>query len=118
MLPVRNMAIKHKLIAIVMLTCIVALMLVGSAFLFWEWRSLRGNMLENLSTQAGITSENCKAALTFEDQEDTQETLKALKANSSIVYACVYKKDGEVFASYAQNEPDKTALMPQCISRR
>jgi signal transduction histidine kinase len=105
------MAIKHKLIAIVMLTCVVALILVGSAFLFWEWRGLRNNMLENLSTQAGITAENCKAALTFEDQEDTQETLKALKANSSIVYACVYKKDGEVFASYAKTEADKTALM-------
>ncbi len=111
MLPVQNMAIKHKLIAIVMLTCVVALILVGAAFLFWEWRGLRNNMLENLSTQARITAENCKAALTFEDKEDTQETLKALKANSSIVFACVYKKDGEVFASYAQNEGDKTALM-------
>ena len=111
MLPVQNMAIKHKLIAIVMLTCIMALMLVGSAFLFWEWRGLRNNLLENLSTQAGITAENCKAALTFEDKEDAQETLKALKANSSIVFACVYKKSGEVFASYAKNEADKARLM-------
>ncbi|MFH1371776.1 MAG: ATP-binding protein [Planctomycetota bacterium] len=111
MLPVQNMAIKHKLIAIVMLTCVVALILVGSAFLFWEWRGLRNNMLENLSTQARITAENCKAALTFEDAEDAQKTLKALKANSSIVFACVYKKSGELFASYALNEADKTHLM-------
>jgi signal transduction histidine kinase len=111
MLPVQNMAIKRKLIAIVMLTCIMALILVGSAFLFWEWRGLRNNLLENLSTQAGITAENSKAALTFEDVEDAQETLKALKANSSIVFACVYKKDGTVFASYAKNEADKERLM-------
>ena len=111
MLPIQNIAIKHKLIAIVMLTCITALMLVGGAFLFWEWRGLRNNMLENLSTQARITAENCKAALTFEDIEDAQETLKALKANSSIVFACVYKKDGVVFASYAQNKADEARLM-------
>jgi signal transduction histidine kinase/drug/metabolite transporter superfamily protein YnfA len=111
MLPVQNMAIKSKLIAIVMLTCITALMLVGGTFLFWEWRGLRNNMLENLSTQARITAENCKAALTFEDIEDAQKTLKALKANSSIVFACVYKKSGEVFASYAQNKADEARLM-------
>ncbi len=111
MLPVQNMAIKHKLITIVMLTCIMALMLVGGAFLFWEWRGLRNNMFENLSTQARITAENCKAALTFEDIGDAEETLKALKANSSIVFACVYKKSGEVFATYAQDKADKAHLM-------
>jgi signal transduction histidine kinase len=111
MLPVQNMAIKRKLIAIVMLTCITSLVLVGGAFLFWEWRGLQNNMLENLSTQTRMTAENCKAALTFEDIEDAQETLKALKANSSIVFACVYKKNGEVFASYAKTEADKDRLM-------
>lgn len=111
MLSVQNMAIKRKLIVIVMLTCIMALMLVGGAFLFWQWNDLRNNLLENLSTQAGITAENCKAALTFQDIEDAQKTLKALKANSSIVFACVYRKNGEVFATYAKNEADKDRLM-------
>ena len=38
MLLVQNMAIKQKLIAIVMLTCMLALTVVGSAFVFWEWQ--------------------------------------------------------------------------------
>jgi signal transduction histidine kinase len=91
-----------------MVTCLAALVLVGTTFMFWEWRSLRNNMLENLSTQARITAENCKAALTFEDTEDAEKTLQALKANSSIRFACVYKENGKLFASYAQTEADKS----------
>jgi signal transduction histidine kinase len=104
------MAIKQKLIAIVMLTCIVALLGVGSTFMFWEWRGLRSNMKQDLLTKAQITADNCKAALTFEDVEDAEKTLKALKADSSIVFGCVYKKDGEMFASYALIEAYKVEM--------
>ena len=110
MLPVQNMAIKQKLIAIVMLTCMLALTVVGSAFVFWEWRGLRSNLVEKLLTEAQITADNCKAALTFEDAGDAEKTLKALKADSSIVFGCVYKKNGEVFVSYARTEAEKTQL--------
>ena len=110
MRPVRNMTIKYKLIAIVMLTCMVALVGVGSTFMFWQWRGLRNSMKADLRTKAKITADNCKAALTFEDVEDAEKTLKALKADSSIVFGCIYKKNGEVFASYAQTEADKALL--------
>jgi len=95
-LLIRNLAIKQKLIAIVMLTCVLALTVVGGAFVFWEWRGRRSNLVEKLFTEAQITADNCKAALTFEDTEDTAKTLKALKADSSIVFGCVYKKNGNV----------------------
>ena len=110
MLPVRNISIKRKLMAIVMLTCMLALTVVGSAFVFWEWRGLRSNLVEKLLTEAQITADNCKAALTFEDAGDADKTLKALKADSSIVFGCVYKKNGDVFVSYARTEAEKTQL--------
>jgi signal transduction histidine kinase len=110
MLLVQNMAIRHKLITIVMLTCLATLLLVGGAFVFWQWTGLRNNMKEDLLTKAQITADNCKAALTFEDIEDAEKTLKALKADSSILFGCVYKKSGQVFASYVRTEADKTRL--------
>jgi signal transduction histidine kinase len=105
------MAIKHKLITIVMLTCLTTLLLVGSAFVFWQWTDLRNNMIKDLLTKAQISADNCKAALTFEDVKDAEKTLKALKADSAIVFACIYKKSGEAFVSYARTEADKTRLM-------
>ncbi|MGD0572105.1 MAG: ATP-binding protein [Sedimentisphaerales bacterium] len=107
---IRNLAIKQKLIVIVMLTCLVALMVVGGAFVFWEWQGLRSNLVEKLFTEAQITADNCKAALTFEDTTDAEKTLKALKADSSIVFGCVYKKNGNVFVNYAKTDADKEHL--------
>jgi signal transduction histidine kinase len=107
MLLIRNLAIKQKLIAIVMVTCMLALMVAGGTFIFWEWLGLRSNLVEKLLTEAQITADNCKAALTFEDTEDAEKTLKALKADSSIICACVYKKDGKEFVSYSKTEADK-----------
>lgn len=107
MFVAQNMAIKRKLIAIVMLTCVAALLVAGGAFIFWEWRGLQSSMLEELSTQARIIAENSKAALSFDDAQDAGNTLKALKANSSIVFGCVYKKTGETFATYFRSESDK-----------
>jgi len=107
---VQNMAIKHKLITIVMLTCLTTLLLVGSTFVFWQWRELRNNMIDSILTEAQITANNCQAALSFDSVQDAEVTLKALKANPSIVFGCVYKKDGEMFVSYAKTEADKVRL--------
>jgi signal transduction histidine kinase len=113
MLSIRNLAIKQKLIAIVMLTCLLALLVVGGVFMFWEWQGLRSNLVEKLFTEAQITADNCKAALTFEDTADAEKTLKALKADSSIVFGCVYKKNGNVFVNYARTSADKNHLAVQ-----
>ena len=102
----QNMAIKYKLISIIMLTCIVALMLAGIVFIIYERIHIRRDMVENLSTQAAIVADNCKAALAFDDAEDAQETLKALRAEPSIVFACIYNKSSEVFAQYHREGTD------------
>lgn len=102
-----NMAIKHKLTLVIMLTCIVSLVLAGLVFITWEWNSLCERMLENLSTQAKIVADNCEAALAFEDAEDTEETLQVLRVESSIVFGCVYTNDDRIFATYYGDGADK-----------
>jgi len=84
----RNMAIKHKLISIIMVTCIAALLLAGVAFIVWEWFAFRQQMVRNLSAHAEIIAENCKAALAFNDAKDGKETLGSLHVESSIVFGC------------------------------
>jgi len=96
----RNMAIKHKLILIIMLTCVTGLLLAGIVFISWESNVFRHNMVQNVSTQAEMIAENCKAALAFQDAEDAKETLQALRVEPSIVFGCVYAKDNKLFATY------------------
>ncbi len=94
------MTIRHKLTAVIMFTCILALILAGIALVVWGQFSFRRNMVRNLSTLAQMTADNCKAAVAFEDAEDATETLKALRAQPSVIFADVHKKDGEEFAVY------------------
>ncbi|MFQ6034732.1 MAG: ATP-binding protein [Sedimentisphaerales bacterium] len=100
MFVLQNMAIKHKLIWIIMLTCITALVLAGVAFIGWERATFRSKMVHSLSTQAEMIAENCKAALAFQDAEDAKQTLQALRVEPSIVFGCVYNKDSKLFATY------------------
>jgi len=100
MAVMRNMAIKHKLIFIIMLTCVTGLVLAGILFISWETNVFRHNMVQNVSTQAEMIAENCKAALAFQDVEDAKETLQALRVEPSIVFGGIYAKDNKLFATY------------------
>jgi hypothetical protein len=101
------MAIKYKLISIIMFTSITALLLTGTIVIIWGQKTVRRSMVENLQTQAEITAENCKAALAFEDVDDATETLKALRAQNSVVLAEIHTKSGEEFAFYSRDGIDK-----------
>jgi len=103
-----NMTIKHKLIAIIMLTSITALLLTGFIFVLYERSHIRHDMAVSLSTQAEIIADNCKAALAFEDAEDAKETLHALHVESSIVFACIYTSSSEVFATYCRDDDNSS----------
>jgi signal transduction histidine kinase len=103
----RNLTIKHKLIAITMLTCITALLLSGSWYVVWEWTNLRKQIIQDLSTHTEMIAENCKAALAFDDAKDAQKTLSSLTVKSSIVSGCIYDKKGNIFADYYRDENHK-----------
>jgi len=96
----RNMTVKYKLVLIIMLACITALVLAGAAFIGWERRVFRNNMVQLVSVQAEMIAENCKAALAFHDAEDAKKTLSALHVEPSIVFGGVYTEDNKLFAAY------------------
>jgi signal transduction histidine kinase len=108
----RNLTIKYKLITITMLTCFTALLLAGTGYILWEWTNLRSIMARNLSTQAEMIAENCKAALAFEDKEDLSEILQGLHVEPSIVFGCVYNRKNEVFVSYYSRKIEQHAQPP------
>ncbi len=103
---VQNMSIKHKLVTIIMATCIASLLLACFIQLLIEQKEYREETVSSISCYAEMIGDNCKAALAFEDAEDAQETLKSLQAESSIVFACVYNKNNNVLAQYPENSDE------------
>jgi signal transduction histidine kinase len=107
----RNMTIRHKLTLIIMFTCVCALSLAGIALVEWGQVSARQTMAANLSIQAQMIADNCKAAVAFEDTKDARETLKTFGAQLSIVFAEIHTRSGEHFADYSRDGIDMHVLI-------
>ena len=104
---IQNMKIRHKLTAIIMLTCVASLVLVGAIFIIWGYTSFRKSMTHNLLTQAEMMADNCKASVTFDDIKDAEDTLASLRLEPSIAHACIRTVDGRDFAGYYRDSTCK-----------
>lgn len=118
MMLLRNMAIRHKLVAIAMLTSAVAILMSSVFQLLHRRDEQREYAVKSLSCHAEIIGENCKAALAFEDAVNVEETLQALSADQSVVFACVYAKDNRVLARYPGSWPGIDSGIPTCRENR
>ena len=96
----RNISIKNKITLITMLTCMVVLILLLISFTILEFTISRTALVEKVATLAEVIGTNSTAALTFNDQKSAEATLSALSAESEIVGAAIYTKDGRLFAMY------------------
>ena len=108
MLFFKTMKIRHKLTIVIMLTCIVSLVLVGTIFIMWGYTSSRKSMTHNLLTQAEMIADNCKASVTFDDPKDAGDILSTLHLEPSIIHACIHTNDGKDFASYYREDVDSS----------
>ena len=106
----RDISIKRKLMVIIVLTSSIVLLLASVAFVINDFITFRRAMIEELSTLAEVIGTNSTAALTFDDGESAKDTLAALEAKPHITSACIYTKDGKVFAEYFSNRLDWNCL--------
>ncbi|MHC5076665.1 MAG: ATP-binding protein [Planctomycetota bacterium] len=103
MFQFKQLTIRHKLIATIMVVSIISLMIAAVAYFAWQWHSVRNDMIMDLKAQAQIIAENSNAALSFEDTKDAEEVLSALKPVESIISAVIIDKDGQIFAMFEKN---------------
>src|SRR5579864_5269039 len=100
MLSLTKLSIKQKLQAIIMLTVGVALGLVCSTLLAFEFSEHLSWIKSDLETTAEMIGEGSTAALTFQDQKSAEKLLQGLKGQPRVVAACIFSSDGQVFALY------------------
>jgi signal transduction histidine kinase/CheY-like chemotaxis protein/uncharacterized membrane protein affecting hemolysin expression len=94
--------IRRKLMTILLLVSAMVLLITGGAFMAYETVTFRQVTVRHLSTLGDIVGANSTAALAFDNHDDAQDVLTALRAESHIVGAAIYDKDGKVFATYPQ----------------
>jgi PAS domain S-box-containing protein len=96
----RDKPIRQKLLFAILVPAGAALLLVGTAILYWDRVLVQEELQQDMSSVAEIIAENSAGAVAFEDPESASRTLEALRAKSHVVSACIYRGDGTVLARY------------------
>jgi signal transduction histidine kinase/DNA-binding NarL/FixJ family response regulator len=112
----RSLSIKQKLRLIIMVTVGAALVLACAAVLTYDYLAFRASMRNDLEVVTDIFGSNSTAALSFADQQATEEVLAGLKAKRHIVGACIYSSDGRLFATYRRGPESQDFSCPQLRS--
>jgi PAS domain S-box-containing protein len=96
----KDFPIRRKLMAILLLTTGATLALTCLAFIGYEYFSFRTAAVHNLATLGRIVANNSTAALAFDNRDDAQQVLSALRAEPHVVAAGLYDSRGALFARY------------------
>ena len=101
----QHLPIQRKLMLIMLVITLVVMGLMRGAFFVYEYTISRQALVRQLTTLGEILAANSTAALAFENKDDAQEILSALKAERYIVAAALYDGDGRLFSSYPATLP-------------
>lgn len=98
-----NLSLQRKQMVIIMMTSSVVLLLACASFIFYDVVTFRRDLVGHVSVLAEAIGKNCAAAIDFNDAKSARETLDALHAETTIISACVYTHEGQVFAVYQRS---------------
>jgi signal transduction histidine kinase/ActR/RegA family two-component response regulator len=96
----RDLPIRRKLLLTTFASSAVALLLASIGFLIWDVVQFRAEIEDDMQAQARIIAENTGLAVTFGDTRVATENLEVLRLRPRVRLACVYRSNGELFATY------------------
>jgi two-component system sensor histidine kinase/response regulator len=101
---IRRLPIKTKLVAIILLTSMLALLVESVGFMTYERVRVKEELLRDLDSLARVVADRSTAALAFNDDRVATETLAALKNKRVVTAACIYDGNGNIFARYRSGD--------------
>ncbi len=95
-----KLSLQHRLLAVTMLTTLVALFVALGAMVTYDLRAYHAGWVSDLQSQAELIGRSTAPALEFDDARVAQENLSLLRLQPRIHAAAVYGVSGESFAAY------------------
>jgi two-component system sensor histidine kinase/response regulator len=105
------LSIRSKLMLMIMAASSLALLLACAAFIGYDSYTFRIAKVQDVATLAEIIGSNSTGALTYQDSNSAKEVLGALSSKKQISEACIYDRQGQVFATY-QRDPGPVEFSP------
>ncbi|HEV7332822.1 MAG TPA: ATP-binding protein [Flavisolibacter sp.] len=93
-------SIQAKLMRMILIICGSVLFVACASFFIYEFITYRNISRNELATLGKVTALNSSAILLFDDNEEAEKTLSALKAQQHIVAAALYNDTGKILATY------------------
>lgn len=97
---IKPKSIKDKLILIILGTTISALIVVSAILIVIDNYSAARSMENRLAMLSRVIADRSTAAITFNDEISAEKMLSVLKEDSSVVLACTFNAQGDLFVSY------------------
>ena len=108
-----DLPVGRQLNAVLLVTCAVAVAVIGGAIYLLEAVSLRSGVGRELALVGEVIGATCRQPLAFGDPKAAEEPLGALALDPSVVAAGVYASDGRLFAAYRRTLA-ADAVPPRC----
>ena len=105
-----NIPMRRKLTLVILLTCSAVLLLACGILAAYQIVDYRKMAARDLNVLAEVIAQNAQSAVAFDDQNVAQETLAALRSESSVAGACIYDNKGTQFATYL--DPKRHIRLP------
>jgi hypothetical protein len=94
-----DLPLRHRLTLFIVAVSLVALLLTGGSFILYEQYAFKRDLVSDVDGVARIIAYESASALSFDDAGSAEKSLAGLGAKPHITAACIYDKNGGVFAT-------------------
>jgi PAS domain S-box-containing protein len=105
-----NLPLQRRVTAIILVICGSVLLLACGGLAAYELFDFRRAMVRDAAVMADIMATNCRAALSFDDENGARAVLEAMHSEPHVVAAAVYGPTGKLFAQYIR--PGESLRLP------
>ena len=108
----KQLPIRRKLIAMIMATSLAVVLLATTGYLTVDYYASRADLQQEVEGQARLILDNVEVALLYLDEKTANETLATLRSSPNLRAACLYDKDGALFAAYVREGSSPCEAVP------
>lgn len=112
MAGLRSLPLKHKLIAIIMGTTVLALVLAAASFFAYDNLTFRRELVRDYETLVATLQATTTNAVVYNDPEQARQILAGLSEQPNVIDAAVYSAEGRLFASFSRSGVAPEAAQP------
>ena len=111
MKPFRDLGIQSKMNLMTLVICGAVLLVATAALFAFQVWNFRTNFVQNQTTLATITGDNCSLILEVADAQGAKGNLDVIKSVPAVISASLVLPSGKPLASYGQ--PENAASLAQ-----